>query len=290
MTLKTHSGYDLLNYLDAGNLLVNVGVFNALSAMTAAQFPQTKGLFISGLGFTYSHLGWPDVGLIDSMDVRQVAQIIRGNHPDLFVICDIDSGLGGLEQLRRTCVELKNLGVAAVQLEDQTQDDKRCGHMTGKVVRPREEAIERLRTALSAAHPMQVIARTDASMENGEALQRVEAFIQAGAKIVLVDGIKEKDIAAIRATVNGRAHIMVNIVGGGKLAQRPASEFHKLGISIVNLSTPLLFPAMKAMQETMESMVQGGWFMPETKNDMTLAMANEMVTSNFNRFVMNNSA
>ena len=34
-----------------------------------------------------------------------------------FLTCDIDSGLGGKEQLRRTCIELRNLGVAAIQLE-----------------------------------------------------------------------------------------------------------------------------------------------------------------------------
>lgn len=285
METKVHKGKQLLDYLNQGNCLVNVGVFNALSAAVAARFSQTKGLFISGLGFTYSHFGWPDIGLIDATNVQEVAHIICNNHPDLFVTCDIDSGLGGIEQLRRVCVELRDLGVAAVQLEDQTQDDKRCGHLSGRVIRPLEESVERLRIALEAAYPMQVIARTDASMKENEALDRVDVFIQEGAKIILVDGITDSDIPKIVAKVNKRAHIMVNVIGGGNLSQCPANEFHQLGVSIINLSAPLLFPCMQAMHQTMEFLTTNDWAMQENQETMNLKNANQLTTENYKRFL-----
>lgn len=278
-------GKMLLNYLDTNHILVNVGIFDAASAAIATKYPQTKGLFISGLGYTYSQFGWPDVGLINSNEIIHAAKTIRSNHPEIFLTCDIDSGLGGKEQLRRTCIELRNLGVAAIQLEDQTLDDKVCGHIPKKVVRPLKESVERLSLALENSYPMQVIARTDSSTNNDEALHRVEAFISTGAKIIIVDGIDEKDLIKVIKFVNKRAHIMANIIDGGKLLQHSADYFQQLGISIMNLSAPLLFKAMHAMNERMKNLVGNNWA-SSIKNEsvMPLGEINEIMTGNYNQF------
>jgi len=285
-----HPGMSLCNHLDQGNHLVSVGVFNALSAAVAARHEQVQGIFLSGLGYTYSHYGWPDVGLIAPQDIRDACQVLRYNHPELFLISDIDSGLGGLEQLRRICVELKEMGVAAVQLEDQTIDHKRCGHMDGKVLRPLDEALDRLDIAIKASGPMQVIARTDASLADGEALRRVDAFIEAGAKLVLVDGINEQDLMNVISRVKDRAHLMANIVGGGKLVSRTADESKKMGVSIVNLSTALLFPAMSAMSSAMETLIDGDFAVGNELPGTSLKEANELMSLNYNRFVTNRRA
>lgn len=285
-----HPGNLLLNHLNAGNHLVSVGVFNALSAAVACSHDQVQGLFLSGLGYTYSDYGWPDVGLIAPQDIRDACQVLRYNHPDRFLISDIDSGLGGLEQLRRICVELKEMGVSAVQLEDQTIDHKRCGHLDGKVLRPLDEALERLDIALTASGPMQVIARTDASLSDGEAIRRVDAFIEAGARIVLVDGINEQDLLDVIQRVKGRAHLMANIVGGGKLESRAAEEFKRMGVAIVNLSTALLFPAMSAMSSAMQTLIDGDFAVSDLLPGTSLKEANELMSLNYNRFVTNRRA
>ncbi|WP_186647547.1 isocitrate lyase/PEP mutase family protein [Fluviispira vulneris] len=277
---------NFLKFLDQGSTLVNVGVFDAASAAVAAKFPETKGLFISGLGYTYSQYAWPDVGLINANEIINAAKIIRSNHPNLFLTCDIDSGFGGKEQLRRTCTELKNLGVSAIQFEDQTLDDKVCGHLANKKIRPLEESIERLTIALESSYPVQVIARTDSSLKNEEAFKRLDAFIKVGAKIVLVDGIDESELQDVIKFVNKRAHIMVNIVEGGKIKQHSVDYFQKLGVSIVNLSVPLLFTAMHSMNEKMKSMIRNNWA-ENAENKMALYSINEIMTQNYNNFLGN---
>ena len=283
-----HSGSLLLKFLEEGSLLVNVGVYDAASALIASQFPETKGLFVSGLGYTYSQFAWPDVGLINSNEIINAAKIIRSNNPDIFLTCDIDSGLGGKEQLRRTCTELKNLGVSAVQLEDQTLDDKVCGHITTKVVRPLQESVDRLSIALETSYPMQVIARTDSSFKNEEAFNRLDAFMKAGAQIVIVDGINELELNEVIQFVNKRAFIMANVVDGGKLKQHYATYFQKLGISIMNLSSTLLFSSIFAMKQRMESMIKNNWENISNENITPLSEVNKLMTENYNFFISNN--
>ncbi len=279
-----HPGQQLIDYLDQGNALINIGVFNALSAAIASLSKEPVGLFLSGLGLTYGHLGWPDVGLLDPTDVVNEAMILRSNHVTMPLTVDIDSGLGGIEQLKRVIVSLRDLGVAMVQLEDQTLDDKRCGHLGDKKVRPIEDTIGRLTTALKYAHPMQVVARTDASIGDG-ALTRVEKFIEVGARIVLVDGINEEQLMQVKQLVNGRAHIMANQLYGGSLTPQPAIKLkEKYGVSIINFSTPLLAPAMKAMVDSMKALEENNWqIIGDTA--LTLGEANEIVTNNYNRFL-----
>lgn len=282
-----YSGSSLLKYLEEGSFLVNVGVYDAASAAVAAHYPDTKGIFVSGLGYTYSQFAWPDVGLINSNEIINAAKIIRSNNPDIFLTCDIDSGLGGKEQLRRTCTELKNLEVSAVQLEDQTLDDKVCGHIPTKVVRPLQESVDRLSIALETSYPMQVIARTDSSLKNDEAFKRLDAYINAGAKIVIVDGINELELNEVIKYVNKRAHIMANVVDGGKLKQHSAAYFQELGISIMNLSAPLLFSSIFAMKHRMELMIKNNWENKSNENITPFVEVNKLMTENYNYFIAN---
>ena len=60
-----HPGEQLINLLETGSSICSIGVFDALSASIAAGYPKVQALFISGLGFTYSRYGWPDIGLIE---------------------------------------------------------------------------------------------------------------------------------------------------------------------------------------------------------------------------------
>ncbi|APJ03657.1 isocitrate lyase/PEP mutase family protein [Silvanigrella aquatica] len=282
---QQYSGITLLKFLEEGSILVNVGVYDAASAAIASHFPETKGIFISGLGYTYSQFAWPDMGLINSNEIIHAAKIIRANNPNVYLTCDIDSGLGGKEQLRRTCTELKNLGVSAVQLEDQTLDDKVCGHIPTKVVRPLQETVDRLSIALESSYPMQVIARTDSSLKNDEAFKRLEAFVKVGAKIIIVDGIDEFDLIEVIKYVNKRAYIMANIVDGGKLKQHSAEYFKNLGVNIMNLSAPLLFTSSYAMMHRMKSMVENNWEDVSNKNVMPLSEMNKLMTENYNCFI-----
>ena len=91
----------------------------------------------------------------------------------------------------RTVQEFVKTGVAGIHLEDQ-RFPKRCGHIAGKTIVSREEAIGKYRSALDERNRLDrdfvVIARTDAFGAVGgsmdEAIWRGRAYADAGVDLV----------------------------------------------------------------------------------------------------------
>ena len=81
-------------------------------------------------------------------------------------------------------------GVAALHVEDQVWP-KRCGHLAGKEVVPREEMVAKVRAAVEARRDpgLLLIARTDAIAVTGfaDALDRAAAYAEAGADVLFVE-------------------------------------------------------------------------------------------------------
>jgi isocitrate lyase len=107
------------------------------------------------------------------------------------IIADADDGYGNALSTMRTVQEFVKTGVAGIHLEDQ-RFPKRCGHIAGKTIVSREEALGKYRSALAERDRLDrdfvIIARTDAygavggSME--EAIWRGRAYADAGVDLV----------------------------------------------------------------------------------------------------------
>ena len=86
--------------------------------------------------------------------------------------------------------------MAAIHIEDQLFP-KKCGFFEGKQVIPQDEAVQKLRAALDARTDPDfvIIARCDAFAVTGwqDTVQRCRAYVDAGADMVFVDGIKTVD-------------------------------------------------------------------------------------------------
>lgn len=84
---------------------------------------------------------------------------------------------------------IERAGSSAIQIENQGFP-KRCGHMAGKTVVPLSDAVGKLKDALDSRADMLVIARTDAVSVEGidAALYRAEAYLEAGADLIFVEG------------------------------------------------------------------------------------------------------
>ncbi len=72
---------------------------------------------------------------------------------------------------------------------------KSCGHVRGKQVTSREEAVSRIRAAADARDEgadILIVARTDArqAVSLDEALWRVAAFADAGADVLFIDALE----------------------------------------------------------------------------------------------------
>ena len=148
---------DLKTLLKTGAAISVPGVNDPLTAILAERMG-FRCLYFSGAAFS-ANLGIPDIGLfsIDQL-LDSVKWIARSTNLPLIV--DIDTGFGEAVNIVRVVKELEQLGVAAVQLEDQVSP-KRCGHLDGKQIVSEQQYVEKLKAALAARKNMLVIARTD---------------------------------------------------------------------------------------------------------------------------------
>ena len=181
----------LRELVDAKEILVLPGAYDALSARLAeaAGFPC---VYMTGYGQSASKLGAPDVGLMTMSEMVERAKDMCAA-VSVPVICDGDTGFGNVVNLVRTVREYERAGAAAIQLEDQTMP-KKCGHMLGRQVVDAEEMVNKIRAAAAARQDPDflIIARTDALAVNGwdDVEDRLGSYVEAGADMVFVDGIK----------------------------------------------------------------------------------------------------
>ena len=185
----------LRQLLASGDMIVAPFVLNALHAKIAESVG-FQAVYMTGAG-TAAERGFPDVGLLTMTEMVANAKYIA-NAVDVPVICDSDTGYGNPLNVQRTVREYEVAGVAAIHLEDQVFP-KKCGFFEGKQVIPVEEHVQKIRAALDARTDPDfvIIARCDAYAVTGweDTISRCNAYIDAGADMVFVDGIKsESDI------------------------------------------------------------------------------------------------
>ena len=185
----------LRQMLASGDMIVAPFVLNALHAKIAESVG-FQAVYMTGAG-TAAERGFPDVGLLTMTEMVANAKYIAGA-VDVPVICDSDTGYGNPLNVQRTVREYESAGVAAIHLEDQVFP-KKCGFFEGKQVIPVEEHVQKIRAALDARTDPDfvIIARCDAYAVTGweDTISRCNAYIDAGADMVFVDGIKsESDI------------------------------------------------------------------------------------------------
>ncbi|HAT35742.1 MAG TPA: carboxyvinyl-carboxyphosphonate phosphorylmutase, partial [Rhodospirillaceae bacterium] len=135
----------------------------AHDAMTAQLVEQVgfQLCVVTGAGTSVCR-GYPDIGLLSMEEMVTNARYIA-EAVDIPVIVDADNGYGNALNARRTVRAFEAAGIAGIHIEDQTWP-KRCGHMMGKSLIPKEEMAQKLRAALDARRDddFVIIARCDA--------------------------------------------------------------------------------------------------------------------------------
>ncbi len=225
----------LRSLLDEAAPIVAPGAFNALFARVIEEqgFP---AVYLSGAGVANSLLGQPDLGIFTQTEIVTIAEHVC-DAVDLPVICDGDTGYGGVHNVARTIRLYERAGVAAVQLEDQTFP-KKCGHFEGKTVVPVEEMVQRItaaRDARSGDDGILIIARTDARAPQGldEAIDRAHRYASAGADILFVEAPQnEQELQRVGSELAGN-RLMANMVEFGKTPLLPADRLGELGFHLI---------------------------------------------------------
>lgn len=185
----------LRTLLESGKVTRVPCAYDGFSARIAQQvgFPVVG---FTGNAVSGSLLGMPDIGALGMWEnVEHAGRIARSL--DIPLICDADTGYGGVMNVVRTVREFEAAGIAAIHLEDQVTP-KRCGLLPqGIPVITKEENLAKIRAAVDArsSRDFLVIARTDAMSQHGleEAAARARAYVEAGADAALIVGANTAD-------------------------------------------------------------------------------------------------
>lgn len=242
--------------------LIAPGIYDGYGARMVAQ-SGFEAAYMTGNGVSACLLGRPDVGLVDlslmANHARNVAACI-----DIPLICDADTGYGGIVAVRRTVQEFEAAGVAAIHIEDQTSP-KRCAQLPGaREVLAFDAAVAKIAAAVAARSDpdFMVIARTDSAASSGvaEAIRRAQAFERVGAGAVFVElkghpGILD-DIRRVADAVT--IPCMVNIDAGGPLAKLYTDHLHRHGIALAIYPALLRNAVGFAMREALQHLKQDG--------------------------------
>jgi 2-methylisocitrate lyase-like PEP mutase family enzyme len=239
-----------------GEMIVAPGAYDGATAMLV-EAAGYDAVYMTGAGVS-STFGLPDYGLLTLTEMAgQAGRLARA--VSIPVIADADTGYGNELNVTRTIHEYEAAGVAALHIEDQLSP-KRCGHLTGKEIVPREEFLIKIRAALAARRDpdLVIIARTDARAVAGmdEAIWRANAALESGADIAFVEAMQSvEEAAAVPGLVHGPC--LLNMVKGGVTPVNEIGHARRMGFAMV-IAPALVFgtvvgaalAALRAFRET----------------------------------------
>lgn len=234
------------------------GVFEMVSAKMADRMG-FEALYMTGYGTVASYLGLPDAGLASYSDmVNRVQQFASVTATPM--ICDGDTGYGGLLNVMHTVRGYEAAGACAIQLEDQ-EFPKKCGHMLGRQVIAAQSMAEKIRVAVeSRSDPnFLIIARTDARTSLGldEALRRAELYARAGADLLFVESPESvEEMERI-----GRAFdvpLVANMVEGGRTPVLSREDLQALGYRLAIFPAAAFLAAGAAFEGVYRTILERG--------------------------------
>jgi 2-methylisocitrate lyase-like PEP mutase family enzyme len=232
-------------------LLTLVNVWDVASARVVAATPGTRALATASHAIAAAY-GYPDGEQIPrDLMLEAVGRIVDA--VDLPVTADLEAGYGDAGE---TCRRAIALGVVGANIEDQ--------------LKPLPDAVAAVEGVLRAAHdegvPDFVLnARTDAFVRAApdadrgelvaEAVRRGQAFLEAGAPVVFVPRLVDREEIAAVVEGLGRGKLTVISVPGASL---PARELQELGVARVSTGPFTQRVALTALQDAVTEMVAGG--------------------------------
>lgn len=231
MIKKKSQAENLRDLLQEGVLAP--GCYDALTAALVER-AGFKAAYVTGGSIAYSKLGRPDIGLVSASEVADTISHIA-DRVDLPLIVDADTGFGNALNVWRTVKMFERAGATAIQLEDQ-QTPKRCGHLSGKTLVSEQEMVGKIKAAVDTRINALIVARTDAIAVEGldKALDRAEAYVEAGADILFVEAPpSRKAMEDLCERFGSRVPLIANMVEGGTSPILPFDTLHSIGFRLV---------------------------------------------------------
>ena len=232
--------------------LVVPGAHDALSAK-AIEKSGFEAIQVSGYGVAGSFLAKPDVGLVQMKDVLDITWNIA-QAVGIPVMADADTGGGNAVNAAWITERLILMGVAGMNIEDQVFP-KRCGHMAGKEVIDADEMAGKVKACAAVRDRLDpdfiINARTDvfALMGPDEAIRRCNLYLEAGADVAFIDGIRTRaDVERAVKEVKGPLSVnLMDAISGMKTELIPIPELAAMGVGRVSIPVASIMVAHKAL-------------------------------------------
>lgn len=232
------------------------GCYDAYSARIVEKVG-FEAAYLSGFALESTLLGMPDVNLTTMTEISGVASHIT-DVIKIPLIADGETGFGGPLQVRRTVREYEKAGLAGFHIEDQVYP-KKGGSIAGRTIIPVDEMIGKIQAALEARQDKDflIIARTDAiDVSFKEAVNRTNAYVEAGADLVMVIPSSAEEVKRFPKEVNGP--LLVCMSDHRPYMVIPFTEYENLGYKIVMFILSELYVVGKALFELWEHVMKTG--------------------------------
>ncbi len=252
-------GNQVAELLKTRSQLLAIGAHDALSARLGER-AGFNAIWASGFEISASN-GVPDANILDmTAQLSASSQIVEA--VSLPVIADCDNGYGNAVNAAYTAKKFLRAGLAGICIEDNVFP-KRCSFYDGarrELVSPEEHALKVTACKDQTAGELFVIARTEAliagySME--EALDRAEAYADAGADAVLIHSKEKKpdQIIEFCHRWSGKAPLVAVPTTYDTIT---AAELGKLGIRIVIFANHGLRASIRAVEQAYTKLIAAG--------------------------------
>jgi 2-methylisocitrate lyase-like PEP mutase family enzyme len=249
-------GAELLRLHQDPSLLTVVNVWDVISARVVADVDGTTALATASHSIAAS-LGYEDGENIPvDLMLETVGRIVEAT--DLPVTADLEGGYGNAAETVRRAI---GLGVVGANIEDQ--------------MKPLEEAVRQVEAIMKVADEEGVDfvlnARTDAfhlgrdkdPADNlAEAVTRGKAYLEAGAPVVFVPRLVDRDETAALVDELGPGKLTVISAPGVSPTVR---ELEELGVARVSTGPFTQRVALTALQDAAAELVAGGALPPGTR-------------------------
>ncbi|KAK5109938.1 hypothetical protein LTR62_006427 [Meristemomyces frigidus] len=253
---------------DPSKTVVAPGVYDGITARLALA-QGFECLYMTGAGTSMSRLGMADLGLTTFTDMHQNASMIASIDPKTPVIADADTGYGGPINVANTVKAYARAGVAGLHIEDQVQE-KRCGHLSGKLLVNREVYYNRLRAACKArdesGSEILIIARTDAragkdTEGNGgfdEAVLRLTKAAEIGVDALFFEAIQSEEECKQVIAALPKIPVLLNMVDGGRTPIVSGKRANELGFRIQIWPATVLEVVVVAARQAYKALMETG--------------------------------
>ena len=240
------------------DIIILPGVYDALTAKIAEDVG-FETAFQTGYGTSASLLGMPDFGFLNAGETLENAKRII-NSVNIPILVDIDTGYGNPLNVWKIVKDLVRIGAKGIFLEDQVWP-KRCGHMAGKTVIPKEDYILKLQAAIDARENNEfiIVARTDslAQFGVGEAIERGKEYKRIGADVIFIEAPKTIDEMEL-ISKEIKAPLLANMIEEGITPNLTADQLRKMGYRMVVFPLSALYSATFAIKQTFQLLKKTG--------------------------------